>query len=156
MIGIFFYVDHLHISQSILNFIRSSVWISKQPLYMRSVGAWPLGGWRSAIGSWGTPEEEKVISIPQNSTYVEPYRASCSMPNGAAEYCPSADKLGGQGVAIKISASQNFSMGDRKRERRSASAEIAAERHSRSLQLRPLHLQEGCHVEGQGGLAASA
>ncbi|KAF2634539.1 hypothetical protein P280DRAFT_554506 [Massarina eburnea CBS 473.64] len=80
-----------------------------QALYVRSVGAWYLGGPRNGSNEgWGTPEDDFVIEIPAHKMYKEPYRATCYAPNGGgASYCPAADKLGGQGVSMKISTDRD-------------------------------------------------
>ncbi|PVI07475.1 hypothetical protein DM02DRAFT_327421 [Periconia macrospinosa] len=72
-------------------------------LYMVSVGSRNLGGDNSTDHA---PKDLEVISLPPDNIYTEPYRTVCfTHPSNA--YCPGEDKLGGQGVSMKIAASND-------------------------------------------------
>jgi len=85
------------------------------PLYLRSVGAWYLKGFRNVQNpavSWGTPEDDYINTIGPGNTHTESYRVTASCPNAKVnnvsmgQYCPQQDKLGGQAVSMKVAKSK--------------------------------------------------
>lgn len=74
-----------------------------ETLYMMSVGSRELGG---NSGGHHAPKDWEIITLAPDSLYTEPYRTVCfTHPSNA--YCADEDKLGGQGVSIKIAASND-------------------------------------------------
>ncbi|KAH3969207.1 hypothetical protein HBI52_015670 [Parastagonospora nodorum] len=84
----------------------------KIPMFLSSVGSHRLGGFRDANNdstSWGTKPEEDIHPIKAGETYTEPYRTTCAIYVNSTKpsYCWPEDKLGGQGISIKISADEH-------------------------------------------------
>ncbi|KAF1848571.1 uncharacterized protein K460DRAFT_334845 [Cucurbitaria berberidis CBS 394.84] len=80
-----------------------------EPLYLWSIGAWKLQGFRNTTVGYGAKEEEVMHTIPSGEKHTEQYRVTCPpAKNGTEGYCWDHDKLRGQGVAIKISNNQSL------------------------------------------------
>lgn len=77
--------------------------------YLMSIGAWLLHGYRNGSDGWSVQDEYTSHFMIPGTNHSEPYRTTCPPAlNGTIEYCWDHDKLRGQGVAIKISASSKF------------------------------------------------
>ncbi|KAH8725513.1 hypothetical protein GQ44DRAFT_707193 [Phaeosphaeriaceae sp. PMI808] len=73
--------------------------------YLYSVGGFTLGGRPAKDKGWGTPQEQVMHTIDAYGKYTEPYRITCAKRTADPKedlYCEPADKLAGQGIAMKI------------------------------------------------------
>lgn len=84
----------------------------KKSLYLSSVGSHKLGGFRDVKNqstSWGTAPEQIIHHIPAGEAYTEFFRTVCAiyLNSTIPQYCWPEDKLGGQGISMKISADEH-------------------------------------------------
>ncbi|KAF1916066.1 hypothetical protein BDU57DRAFT_515916 [Ampelomyces quisqualis] len=82
-----------------------------ETLYLASVGAHPLGGYKDKTTGYGTAADEIQHHIFPGGSYTEPYRFTCPIPVNETEgtYKWAEDKLSGQGVSMKVSRTSNKS-----------------------------------------------